>query len=97
MTIGDLRLHLFECAQPTGAAEARAAQFQHLCLAVGSEAELHGWRERYVDLHDSGRYGFPHSEPPTAVVVDEQGVQSFYCLDVNGLELEFTYLPEGPR
>ena len=28
-------------------------------------------------------------------MTDDDGVQSFYAYDVNGLEFEFTYMPTG--
>ena len=43
----------------------------------------------------SGRYTFALDEQPTDIVVDEDGVRSFYTYDVNGLEFEFTFLPSG--
>jgi catechol 2,3-dioxygenase-like lactoylglutathione lyase family enzyme len=96
VVVGDLRLHLFERAGlDRYGDEDRYAQFQHLCVAVASEAELRRRRDRWSELFRSGRYRFADSEPPTEIVVDERGVQSFYCVDVDGLEFEFTYLPKG--
>ena len=36
-------------------------------------------------------------ERATDIVTDKDGVQSFYCRDVNGLEYEFTYDPAAAR
>lgn len=96
MVLGDIRFHL--CERPTDDAQPPSpdtAQFQHLCLAVADPAQLKSWRDRWSELYDSGRYAFTDPAPATEIVTDDQGVQSFYCLDVNGLELEFTYIPGG--
>lgn len=70
-------------------------QFQHLCVAVDSADELSVWRDKWLTLHHSGRYRFLVGTRPTEIVVDDEGVRSFYCLDVNGLEFEFTHVPEA--
>jgi catechol 2,3-dioxygenase-like lactoylglutathione lyase family enzyme len=95
LVLGDLRLHLFE--RPGRAADPRqsAIAFQHFCLRMDDPADLVRLRERWIALHASGRYAFAVDEPPTDVVTDADGVQSFYAYDVNGLEFEFTYLPTG--
>lgn len=69
--------------------------FQHVCLAAGSVAELTTWRDRWIELYNSGRYAFARRDLPTEIVTDAQGTASFYCFDVNGLEFEFTYLTAG--
>ncbi|GIJ29221.1 hypothetical protein Vqi01_43830 [Micromonospora qiuiae] len=95
VVVGDLRLHLFQRTDPGVGARDGAPRFQHLCVAVDSPDELERWRLRWAELFDSGRYRYVDPDPPTEIVVDDRGVASFYCLDVNGLEYEFTYLPEG--
>jgi hypothetical protein len=35
------------------------------------------------------------SDPPTEVVCDDDGVQTFYCFDPNGLELELNCHPRA--
>lgn len=93
--IGALRIHLFERAgRPASRPGESLSQFQHVCLAVGSPAELISLRDRWVDLFKDGRYSFGLADQPTEVVTDDDGVQSFYAYDVNGLEFEFTYVPE---
>jgi catechol 2,3-dioxygenase-like lactoylglutathione lyase family enzyme len=89
---GDLRLHLFERAGR--GPEDGQVQFQHLCVAVDSATELTRWRERWLELFESGRYTFARPGAPTEIVVDDRDVRSFYCFDVNGLEFEFTHIPE---
>jgi hypothetical protein len=69
--------------------------FQHLCLYVDHPDELVTLRRRWIELYESGRYAFADTEQPTDVVVDDDGVRSFYALDVNGLEFEFTHVPVG--
>ncbi|MYR83404.1 VOC family protein [Streptomyces sp. SID685] len=94
VAVGGLNFHLFERDrrddQPLPVSR---IEFQHVCLAVGSPAELTGWRDRWQRLYDSGRYRFARPDEPSAIVVDDQDVRSFYCLDVNGLEFEFTHVP----
>lgn len=96
MVGGDLRFHLFERDRSSPAANDDArVQFQHVCVAVESSQELRRRRATWLELFGSGAYAFLCPEPPTEIVVDDRGVESFYCLDVNGLEFEFTYVPEG--
>jgi catechol 2,3-dioxygenase-like lactoylglutathione lyase family enzyme len=94
LPVGDFRLHLFERpgrpAEPPGSP---VVQFQHLCLALTDPAELVELRQRWIELYDSGKFTFALPEQPTEIVIDEDGVQSFYAYDVNGLEFEFTYAP----
>lgn len=96
LVVGDLRIHLFQRPGRQAPAPGHSlTQFQHVCLATGSAAELREWRERWLALYAGGRYRFALSDGPTEVVTDADGTQSFYAFDVNGLEFEFTYLPEG--
>jgi hypothetical protein len=60
---------------------------------VASSEELAALRQRWLDLYRSGRYTFALEDQPTDVVVDSDGVESFYAPDPNGLELEFTFVP----
>jgi len=92
--VGPVRLHLFE--RPGGAAPAPTVSvtgFQHVCLGVESPDQLVTMRDRWLDLYRSGDYRFALAEEATPVVVDDDGVRSFYAYDVNGLEFEFTYVP----
>ncbi|GGT29168.1 hypothetical protein GCM10014713_23380 [Streptomyces purpureus] len=96
IAVGDVRFHLFERDGHTPELPGgNKTQFQHLCLSTGSPAELGAWRERWLRLYESGRYAFATDEPPTDIVVDADGVHSCYLFDVNGLEFEFTYVPEA--
>jgi catechol 2,3-dioxygenase-like lactoylglutathione lyase family enzyme len=94
LRIGDVRFHLFERDRASQSQDDSAPQFQHVCLAVDSAEELRSWQARWIAVHDSGEHKFTRDEAPTPIVTDADGVQSFYCLDVNGLEFEFTYTPE---
>lgn len=95
LVVGDLRLHVFERpGVPIRSGESRVA-FQHFCLHVDDPEGLDPLRRRWIELFGSGRYTFASTEQPTEVVVDDDGVHSFYALDVNGLELEFTHVPSG--
>jgi len=95
ISIGGLRLHLFEReGRPAGDPGESVTQFQHVCLAVDSPGELVTLRDRWIGLFENGHYSFALTDQPTEVVTDDDGVQSFYAYDVNGLEFEFTYAPE---
>jgi catechol 2,3-dioxygenase-like lactoylglutathione lyase family enzyme len=92
-----LRFHLFD-RQGTGApVDPISSQYQHICLRVESREALAGWRAHWIALYRSGRYTFACDEQPTEVVVDSDGVASCYLRDVNGLEYELAYLPDGRR
>jgi catechol 2,3-dioxygenase-like lactoylglutathione lyase family enzyme len=95
LALGDLRLHLFERRGQVPDPTESAVQFQHFCLSVNEPAELEKLRRRWIELYESGRYTFNLTDPPTDVVTDDDGVQSFYAYDVNGLEFEFTFVPTG--
>lgn len=100
MVVGEFRVHLFErdperAGSETSRQNVAKTQFQHVCMRVGSREELERWRQHWRDLFASGHYTFALSEQPTNIVRDEDGVDSFYALDVNGLEYEFTYVPDG--
>lgn len=94
VVVGDVRIHLFERAgRPASSPGESLIQFQHLCLSARSAQELVELRRRWIELYESGKYSFALSDQPTDIVVDADGVQSFYTYDVNGLEFEFTYVP----
>lgn len=88
-----IKFHLFERDSKSPQLDSVAVQFQHVCWSVESESELRHWRERWLELRESGKYTFERPDPPTEIVTDSDGVQSFYCFDVNGLEYEFTFNP----
>jgi catechol 2,3-dioxygenase-like lactoylglutathione lyase family enzyme len=95
VAVGDIRLHLFTRDGGTqGPPVSEVNQFQHLCIRVGTPEQLRLWRARWLELYESGHYTFVRPEPATEIDIDGQGMQSFYVYDVNGLEIEFTYLPE---
>ncbi|MFE2643057.1 VOC family protein [Streptomyces nigra] len=95
MVLGDVRIHLFDRPGRNCDPSESAVQFQHFCFSLDAPEDLVRLRERWIELHGSGRYTFALDEPPTDIVVDADGVQSFYAYDVNGLEFEFTYVPDG--
>ncbi|GHJ42954.1 hypothetical protein Cs7R123_02960 [Catellatospora sp. TT07R-123] len=98
LVVGDLRFHLFERASTRNEPPAgTAAQFQHVCLRTASSAALVERRDHWLALYDSRQFTFARDEPATAVVVDDDGVESFYALDPNGLEFEFAYIPGTGR
>jgi catechol 2,3-dioxygenase-like lactoylglutathione lyase family enzyme len=89
-----LRFHVFSRTVDYARPAADMSQFQHVCLHVASRETLRRWRERWFETHDSGRHTFARDEPATEIVVDAGGVSSFYAYDVNGLEFEFTNVPD---
>ncbi|HUZ39565.1 MAG TPA: VOC family protein [Streptosporangiaceae bacterium] len=93
MAIGPVRVHLFERAGHTFDPAESAVGFQHFCFGVAAPEQLEVIRRRWIELYASGRYTFALDEQPTEIVTDDDGVQSFYVYDVNGLEFEFTYVP----
>jgi catechol 2,3-dioxygenase-like lactoylglutathione lyase family enzyme len=95
MVVGNVRIHLFERPGLASDPAASAIQFQHFCFSVAAAEDLVTLRRRWIELQESGRYMFALDEQPTDIVIDADGVQSFYAYDVNGLELEFTFLPSG--
>jgi catechol 2,3-dioxygenase-like lactoylglutathione lyase family enzyme len=96
LVVGDVRLHLFERAgRPAPAPAESVTGFQHVCFAVDSPQALGAMRQRWTELYESGRFRFAVAVPATPVVVDDDGVHSFYAYDVNGVEFEFTYVPRA--
>ncbi|SCF02221.1 hypothetical protein GA0074695_2919 [Micromonospora viridifaciens] len=96
--VGSIRFHLFDRnAHDRQQPPASGYQFQHVCLAVDTAEELHELRRRWLDLYGSGKYAFARPDQPSEIVTDDDGIQSLYLLDVNGLEFEFTYVPGSAR
>ncbi|MFA7762578.1 VOC family protein [Streptomyces sp. NPDC048723] len=97
--VGSARFHLFERSgiDPAPADSRANSDYQHVCLVVDSPQTLKELRERWFSLHGSGRFAFAGDELPTDIVVDDDGVESFYALDPSGLEFEITYSPVAHR
>lgn len=95
MVLGDVRFHLFGRPGRKSEPAESAVQFQHFCFSVSAADDLVRLRQRWIELYESGHYTFAIDEQPTDIVIDEDGVQSFYTYDVNGLEFEFTFVPDG--
>ncbi|MDJ0344771.1 VOC family protein [Streptomyces sp. H10-C2] len=95
MVLGDVRFHLLGRAGRKSEPTESAVQFQHFCFSVSAPEDLVLLRRRWTELYESGRYTFAIDEQPTDIVTDDDGVQSFYTYDVNGLEFEFTFVPDG--
>ncbi len=96
LVYGTMRFHLFERpGEPAPLPQQSLAGFQHLCLSVEAPEDLVALRERWIRLYRSGEFSFALPDQPTDIVVDADGVQSFYAYDVNGVEFEFTYVPEA--
>ncbi|MFI6340984.1 VOC family protein [Streptomyces sp. NPDC050535] len=98
ISVGDARFHLFDRAQHNERqTDEDGFLFQHVCIQVDSAGDLQTTRRRWVELCESGRFTFARPDQPTEIVIDDDGVQSLYLFDVNGLEYEFSYIPGGPR
>jgi catechol 2,3-dioxygenase-like lactoylglutathione lyase family enzyme len=98
LTLGSTRFHVF--SRGTGLElppPPDTQQFQHVCLKVQSADALRKRRDDWQAIYESGRYVFTIPEPATEIVTDDDGVQSFYCRDINGMEFEFTYIPVDYR
>jgi catechol 2,3-dioxygenase-like lactoylglutathione lyase family enzyme len=91
---GDLRLHVFErLRDPAAGRTATVGPVQHVCVAVSSPEELAQHRQRWLELYPGYQAAFASDDPPTDVLIDGDGSQSFYAYDINGVELEFCYDP----
>ncbi|WP_329082489.1 VOC family protein [Streptosporangium sp. NBC_01469] len=96
IVVGDMRLHLFDRADHSrNQADENGYLFQHVCIQVDMPDNLIAKRRQWIDLYKSGHYKFVRPDLPTEIVVDDNGVQSFYFYDVNGLEYELAYIPDG--
>jgi catechol 2,3-dioxygenase-like lactoylglutathione lyase family enzyme len=95
VAIGNVRIHLFERVGREFDPAESSVQFQHFCFGVSAPEELDVIRRRWIELYESGRYTFVLDEQPTDIVTEDDGVQSFYAYDVNGLEFEFTFVPSN--
>lgn len=95
--IGELRLHIFDRADATGKCPAALdLQFQHLGVTVERGEDLPVLRRRWIQLYESGQFAYARPDGPSDIVVDDDGMESLYVLDPNGLELEFIYFrPQG--
>ncbi|WP_258308927.1 VOC family protein [Streptomyces sp. NWU339] len=98
VAVGEVRFHLFDrSGHDHQVPPEKSFQFQHVCLRVDTPKDLEAVRDRWTELYESGRFTFARQVPPTDIVVDDEGVLSLYLVDVNGLEYEFTHVPEGRR
>jgi len=93
---GDLRLHVFERLRGSAPeTTSTTGAVQHVCVAVSSPEELALRHDLWLRLFPRYRAAFATADPPTDVLVDADGSQSFYAYDINGVELELCYDPEG--
>lgn len=92
--LGSLRIHLLEVPSAEAAsATVKMASYQHICLCLDSVEELIVLRRRWLSLAYSKRFRFFVEANASEVVIDPDGVASFYALDPDGLEWEFTVVP----
>ena len=92
--IDAVRFHFYDREGIDQAPRVPGPEFQHCGLIVASADELPRYRERWFELARNGRFTVPHWSDPSDVVFDGDGVGSLYVEDVNGLEIEFTYIPD---
>jgi catechol 2,3-dioxygenase-like lactoylglutathione lyase family enzyme len=86
-----IRVHLMEVRDASaGPADVSAAAFQHACLSVGSPDELAALHARSREAAESGDHA---AAPPSEIIVDADGVASFYLSDPDHLEWEITCVP----
>ena len=89
LAVPGLRIHLMEVPGTSVAPDlASFALFQHTCVAVDSRDELRALQERAATAKGS-------AAAPTEIVVDNDGVESFYAKDPDALEWEVTWVPAG--
>ena len=94
VTAGGLRFHLFSCGPKYDAPPPPdVSQFQHVCVEVRSREELSAWHARWHAVRESGDHAFAREALASDIVVDGDGVLSFYAFDINGVEFEFTCFP----
>jgi len=95
--VGDVRFHVFdrERHDRTGPGPLNY-QFQHVGILVDGPERLVELRERYLAVRQRVDLTWQRDESPSDIVVDDDGMQSLYVLDPNGLELEFIHLPGDP-
>ncbi|MFG2884435.1 VOC family protein [Streptomyces sp. NPDC048297] len=96
LRLGDFRIHLLEVPSAGPSTPVvHTANYQHLCLVLRSPEELRELRDRWEEKSRGGRYSFRTDPDLTDIVVDSDGVHSFYAFDPDGLEWEFTCIPAG--
>ena len=93
LQIGSVRFHIYDRAELDPDHTMLVPCFQHCGLTVESPDELTMYRERWYELAGSGRHNCARAAEPSDVVFDGDGVGSLYVEDINGLELELTYVP----
>lgn len=92
--LGTFRIHLLEvpAAEPASTT-VRMANYQHVCLCLESIESLTALQQRWLSLAHSKRFRFLVRAEASEVVVDLDGVHSFYAFDPDGREWEFTVVP----
>ncbi|MFC4494587.1 VOC family protein [Streptomyces ovatisporus] len=89
---GDVRFHVFDRSGHTRhGPDPRGFQFQHIGIVVDRHEDLVALRERWLRLRERGDVRWSRDEPPSDIVTDDDGMQSLYVLDPNGLEMEFIH------
>ncbi|MFF3544721.1 VOC family protein [Streptomyces platensis] len=92
LKVGDVRFHVFDRTGHTRNEPDRLGyQFQHIGITVDHHDELVMLRDRWLRLHERPDIRWSRDEPPSDIVTDDDGMQSLYVLDPNGLELEFIH------
>lgn len=93
--IDNVRFHFYDREHIDQDARVPGPMFQHCGLAVPSADALPRYRQRWFEVARSGRFTAPLWSDPSEVVFDQDGVGSLYVEDINGLEIELTYIPDN--
>ncbi|GAA2923031.1 VOC family protein [Streptomyces thioluteus] len=93
LKVGDVRFHIFDRAGHTRQGpHPLGYQFQHIGITVDSHDDLVVLRDRWLRLREERQdIRWSREEQPSDIVTDDDGMQSLYILDPNGLEMEFIH------
>ncbi|NSC25604.1 VOC family protein [Streptomyces albus subsp. chlorinus] len=92
LKVGTVRFHVFDRAGHTRRGpDPRGYQFQHIGITVDSHDDLVELRKRWWRARERQDLTWARDEPPSDIVTDDDGMQSLYVLDPNGLEMEFIH------
>ncbi|MFI5778985.1 VOC family protein [Nocardia sp. NPDC051570] len=91
---GGVRFHIFDRAgHSQDGPDPLGYQYQHVGITVSRPQDLVELRQRWLRVREQIDIRWARDEPPSEIVTDDDGMQSLYVLDPNGLELEFVYFP----
>ncbi|MEH2004550.1 VOC family protein [Nostoc sp.] len=94
---GNFKIHIFDINSDNCVVPATAVQYQHFCIEISEINQLEELKTCWLNLYESGLYKFKRHEKATDIVTDKDGISSFYCYDINGLEFEVMYKPQPKK